>query len=85
MTDVETRSVTGKLSHDHKRLRGIVLNCFGRGGSSIVWNMIASSPDVLWPGLEWHQSVFGSQHVLRKAMRRTGQLIDWSIDRKSVV
>lgn len=78
MSDEKMSSVSATKAHDRKQLRGVVLNCFGRGGSSIVWNMIASSPDILWPGLEWHQSVFGSQHVLRKALRRVGQYIDWS-------
>ena len=29
----------------------LLLNCFGRGGSSIVWNIIGSSPDVFMPDL----------------------------------
>ncbi|RYU60423.1 hypothetical protein EWI61_06585 [Methylolobus aquaticus] len=46
----------------------ILLNCFGRGGSSLLWNAIGSSPAVLLPEKEWHQGVFGDQHLFRKAM-----------------
>lgn len=32
----------------------MVLCCFGRGGSSLAWRMIGSSPDVLMMSEEWH-------------------------------
>jgi Sulfotransferase family len=44
----------------------IVLNCYGRGGSGIVWRMIGSSPDVIMTSEEWHVGVFGSRKALRK-------------------
>lgn len=58
--------------------RAFILDCFGRGGSNIVWNMIGSSPDVLVPSREWHQGVFGQHHRLRKTMRAMGRVIDWN-------
>ena len=39
--------------------RVIILNCYGRGGSGIVWRMIGSSPDVIMTSEEWHVGVFG--------------------------
>jgi sulfotransferase family protein len=46
--------------------RVIVLNCFGRGGSGIVWRMLGSSPDVIMTSKEWHVGVFGERRRLRK-------------------
>ncbi len=46
--------------------RIIVLNCYGRGGSGIVWRMIGSSPDVIMTGDEWHVGVFGGARLPRK-------------------
>lgn len=46
--------------------RIIVLNCWGRGGSGIVWRMIGSSPDVIMTSKEWHIGVFGPRRTLRK-------------------
>jgi hypothetical protein len=46
----------------------IVLNCYGRGGSGIVWRMIGSSPDVIMTSEEWHVGVFGSSKTLRKGL-----------------
>jgi Sulfotransferase family len=48
--------------------RVIVLNCYGRGGSGIVWRMIGSSPDVIMTSKEWHVAVFGDRKRLRKAL-----------------
>jgi Sulfotransferase family len=48
--------------------RVIVLNCFGRGGSGIVWRMIGSSPDVIMTAKEWHVGVFGEKTALRKGL-----------------
>ena len=48
--------------------RIIVLNCYGRGGSGIVWRMIGSSPDVIMTSEEWHVGVFGSRKRLRKGL-----------------
>lgn len=56
----------------------IILNCFGRGGSNIVWNMIGSSPDAIMPNSEWHEAVFGGHNLLRKTMRTIGRHADWS-------
>lgn len=58
--------------------RAFILNCFGRGGSNIVWNMIASSPDVLISSKEWHQGVFGDHVRLRKTMRAAARHMDMS-------
>lgn len=46
----------------------IVLNCYGRGGSGIVWRMIGSSPDVIMTSEEWHVGVFGARKTLRKGL-----------------
>jgi len=46
--------------------RIIVLNCYGRGGSGIVWRMIGSSPDVIMTVDEWHVGVFGNAKLRRK-------------------
>ena len=48
--------------------RVIVLTCFGRGGSGIVWRMIGSSPDVIMTNDEWHVGVFGARKTLRKGV-----------------
>jgi Sulfotransferase family len=48
--------------------RVIVLSCFGRGGSGIVWRMLGSSPDVIMTSKEWHVAVFGERRRLRKAL-----------------
>lgn len=45
--------------------RAIVICCFGRGGSSILWRMIGSSPDAVMTTREWHQAVFGNARRLR--------------------
>ena len=50
--------------------RVIVLNCFGRGGSGIVWRMLGSSPDVIMTSEEWHVAVFGSRKMLRRGLTR---------------
>lgn len=57
----------------------LILNCFGRGGSNIVWNMIGSSPDAIMPPGEWHQAVFGKHNWIRKTMRGAGRIIDWNL------
>jgi hypothetical protein len=46
----------------------IILNCYGRGGSGIVWRMIGSSPDVIMTTKEWHVGVFGERKKLRKGL-----------------
>ncbi|MGX9179787.1 hypothetical protein [Mesorhizobium sp. BHbdii] len=56
----------------------LLLNCFGRGGSNIVWNIIGSSPDVLKPNCEWHQGVFGRFYKLRKAACHVGGAVNWA-------
>lgn len=48
--------------------RVIVLTCFGRGGSGIVWRMIGSSPDVIMTNDEWHVGVFGTRKTLRRGV-----------------
>ena len=50
--------------------RAILLNCFGRGGSSIAWNMIGSSPDVLMPASEWHHGFYGRWQIVGRSLRR---------------
>ena len=63
------RSAEGGLTApSHPRPHGvIVLNCYGRGGSGILWRMIGSSPDVIMTTDEWHVGVFGDADFLRKA------------------
>lgn len=46
--------------------RIIILTCYGRGGSGLVWRMIGSSPDVIMTRQEWHQGVFGRRKLARK-------------------
>lgn len=58
--------------------RVIILNCFGRGGSSILWNMIGCSPDVLMTGREWHRGFYGRLPVLGRALRRATR--PWGLD-----
>ena len=48
--------------------RVIVLNCYGRGGSGMVWRMIGSSPDVIMTSEEWHVGAFGKRKTLRKGL-----------------
>ena len=55
--------------------RAVVLSCFGRGGSSILWRMIGSSPDVVMMKEEWHQAVFGSQRRLRRLATKAFALL----------
>jgi hypothetical protein len=70
----------------------IVLNCYGRGGSGIVWRMIGSSPDVIMTDREWHVGVFGGAKILRKvALRAFGSLdidsfepLRWYVSKKTV-
>jgi hypothetical protein len=67
-------SSTGGEEHPQATLpralpdRVIVLNCFGRGGSGIVWRMIGSSPEVIMTGSEWHVGVFRERKALRKGL-----------------
>ena len=35
--------------------KAIIINCMGRSGSNILWNLLQSSPDVISPGREFHQ------------------------------
>ena len=46
--------------------RIIILTCYGRGGSGMVWRMIGSSPDVIMTTQEWHVGVFGQRKLARK-------------------
>ena len=47
----------------------IVLCCFGRGGSSMVWNFMGASPSVLMMANEWHQSALAGLPPVQKAAR----------------
>lgn len=71
---VNTRSQdaaeSSRIAPDKTIDRAILLNCFGRGGSSIVWNMVGSSPDVLMPASEWHRGFYGRWHILSRLLRR---------------
>ena len=58
----EIRTATGRV---------IILNCYGRGGSGIVWRMIGSSPDVIMTTEEWHVGAFGTRKTLRKGLLLT--------------
>jgi Sulfotransferase family len=59
-------SAARTLSAQVRAERVIVLNCYGRGGSGIVWRMIGSSPDVIMTNEEWHVGVFEHRKILRK-------------------
>lgn len=61
----------------------IILNCFGRGGSSILWNMIGSSADVLMPSVEWHQGFYGRHLIAGRVLRKISR--PWSLDVPPVV
>ena len=41
--------------------RPIVLNAFSRGGSSLVWNVLQSHPNIVSPGVETHQVFLGER------------------------
>lgn len=43
--------------------------CFGRGGSSLLWHLLGSSPDIWMMRNEWHQAVFGESDLLRRSLR----------------
>ena len=65
------RPKSGRIAEAYPNVRrAILLNCFGRGGSSIMWNMIGSSPDVLMPSGEWHEAFYGRWPIVGRALRR---------------
>lgn len=51
-------------------LRPIVLACFGRGGSNLMFSALGSSESVLRMEREWHEAVFDDLAWLRRALRR---------------
>jgi len=51
-------------------LTPVVLCCFGRGGSSLAWRMIGSSPDVLMMSEEWHVAMGGGFTLPGRLARR---------------
>lgn len=64
----------------------IVLCCFGRGGSSVVWNLIGASPDVLMMDQEWHQAAFKGNTLpprAARALHRQGLLSPLSLPMKA--
>lgn len=60
-----------KSPHPHAAdLRPIVLACFGRGGSNLMFSALGSSDAVLRMEREWHEAVFDDLTWLRRALRR---------------
>jgi hypothetical protein len=58
--------------------KALLLNCFGRCGSSIVRNIVGSLPDVLTPACEWHE---GCSDVLTSCARLRAMLagaVNWA-------
>lgn len=54
-------------------LNALCVCCFGRGGSSMLWHFLGSSPDVWMMHEEWHQSVFSGLTPVRKLLRKATQ------------
>ena len=52
---------------DQRRL--IVVSCFGRGGSSLLWRGLGSSPDCLVVHGEWHEVLFRRNRLLRLSFK----------------
>ena len=50
--------------------KAIIINSMGRSGSNLLWNLLQSSPDVVSPGKEFHES-FGVTGWRRKLWRWT--------------
>lgn len=64
-------SKRGDATHPDKRdLAPLTLCCFGRGGSSLIWHLLGSSPDVWMMTREWHKAVFDGVDPLRRSLRR---------------
>lgn len=59
----------GQHSLTTRKLVPISLCCFGRGGSSILWNMVGSSPAVVMMRHEWHEAVFSGFQGVNRAIR----------------
>jgi len=55
---------------DSNTLSPLTLCCFGRGGSSLIWHLLGSSPDVWMMTREWHKAVFDGVDPLRRSLRR---------------
>jgi len=53
-----------------KERHALCLCCFGRGGSSLLWHLLGSSPDIWMMQKEWHQTVFGARQTLRRVLRK---------------
>ena len=51
-------------------MQAIILNCFGRGGSSLLWNLIGSSPSVCMTKSEWHEAFYKTANVYPKALKQ---------------
>lgn len=51
-------------------LTPVVLCCFGRGGSSLAWRMIGSSPDALMMSEEWHVAMGPWSNMAGRGVRR---------------
>lgn len=66
------------MSEEQNISKVIILNCFGRGGSNIVWNIIGGSPDVLMPNAEWHKCFYGENLIIGRALRKITR--PWTID-----
>lgn len=51
--------------------QALCICCFGRGGSSLLWHLLGSSPDIWMMRNEWHEAVFEGLNLLRRVMRRS--------------
>lgn len=47
----------------------VIVGCFSRGGSSLVWNILASHPRLASPGVETHQIFLGRPATHNRADR----------------
>lgn len=59
-----------KNVNQSQAIRPLCLCCFGRGGSSLLWHAIGTSPDVWMMNREWHHSVFENCDLVRRLLRR---------------
>jgi len=58
----------------------LLLFCFGRGGSNMVFSTLGSVPGTVIMEHEWHQSVFEKSDWLKKVLRRLARKeigLDW--------
>lgn len=54
----------------YNTLVSLVLCCFRRGGSSLLWSAFGSFPDVWMMENEWHRSVYARWDLARRLLHR---------------